>query len=316
MIAKVTAKQRDTRKVVIHLDDYTYSRNFTSPSARSAVTAAGVSVLRHDKKVNFEGRQYHWPEDKGLFLSALLSSDGWTTKKVTPSDAPLSPESISKGVKKDTQKSKEEQEDNQLTLLFNSALREDIDTEQSGKKIKRVYIYLSLSEAHNNSISKIIKLNDPTNMKIEEGDEGEKERVIQETCRAVGYDMSGWRYVAVERVYGNKYNEGYWLRIVFVPRSTIDKKAGVTDTLKLIVDLISPFAWLFIQNPKLKTAFNLLKEYLGEKGVKASVRPKEVYAKAIERRLTELTNKLPHDLTLEEIASICSILKEEVSDEE
>lgn len=44
----------------------------------------------------------------------------------------------------------------------------------------------------------------------------------------------------------------------------LKRKAGLIDILKVVIDLVSPYSWLFIKDARLNTAFKLLKEYVGQ----------------------------------------------------
>lgn len=54
----------------------------------------------------------------------------------------------------------------------------------------------------------------------------------------------------------NKYSQ--------IPKEALIKKAILADyiiqALKYVVDLIRPFSWLFISNPRLKQVFNILSD--------------------------------------------------------
>lgn len=56
-----------------------------------------------------------------------------------------------------------------------------------------------------------------------------------------------------------------------------ERKAGVLDILRIIIDLVSPYTWLFIKDARLNTAFKMLKEYVSDSvNVSASIKKKAI----------------------------------------
>ena len=54
------------------------------------------------------------------------------------------------------------------------------------------------------------------------------------------------------------------------------KKAGVLDVLKVVIDLVTPYTWLFLKDARLNTAFKMLKEYVTEQSRTASLSKKAI----------------------------------------
>jgi len=89
----------------------------------------------------------------------------------------------------------------------------------------------------------------------------------------------------------------------------IEKEAGIKETLKMIIDFIAPFSWLFIKNPKLKAAFNLLKEYFNEvKASKINDNSKKIIEMELNAYLEE-KDKTIEELDLKEIFEAASYLR-------
>lgn len=61
-----------------------------------------------------------------------------------------------------------------------------------------------------------------------------------------------------------------------IKNTPIKKKAGVMDVLKIVLDLVSPYTWLFIGDSRLNTAFKMLKEYVSENSRTASISKKAI----------------------------------------
>lgn len=57
-----------------------------------------------------------------------------------------------------------------------------------------------------------------------------------------------------------------------VKQTPFKKRAGILDVLKIIMDLVSPYTWLFIKDARLNTAFKMLSEYVGEMTKSASLK--------------------------------------------
>ena len=68
-----------------------------------------------------------------------------------------------------------------------------------------------------------------------------------------------------------KEKEDYPEFLKYVPIRTQSEKIlvryafDIWRTLRTVIDLLAPFAWIFLKNPKLKQAFQLLKEVVFEK---------------------------------------------------
>jgi len=106
------------------------------------------------------------------------------------------------------------------------------------------------------------------------------------------------------------------------------KEASWVDTIKMVLDFVSPFAWIFINNPKLKQAYNLLIEVVNEAVAKTGSYAVYDYIDEVpnyhfNKKVYELvqssllsTDKKIEDLTYDEIIQIISNLRKEFIDKQ